>query len=142
MHLPVDDITALIPQKHPFVMVGSLLHVDDELIRSSFLISPDNVMVSNGHFTEGGLIENIAQTAALRAGHMALVNGTPVRNGYIGSVKDLEILALPKVNDELITEIRIDGQIGNMTILTGQVWSGTELIAKCDMRVLEEEESV
>ncbi|UEG52766.1 3-hydroxyacyl-ACP dehydratase [Mucilaginibacter daejeonensis] len=142
MQLPVDDITALIPQKHPFVMVGRLLHVDDELIRSSFVISPDNMMVSNGHFTEGGLIENIAQTAALRAGYVASVNGTPVKNGYIGSVKDLEILALPKVNDELITEIRVDSQIGNMTILTGQVWSGTELIAKCDMRVLEEEESV
>jgi predicted hotdog family 3-hydroxylacyl-ACP dehydratase len=138
MQLPVDDIAALIPQKHPFVMVSRLLHVDDVSIRSSFLIAPDNVLADHGVLQEGGLIENIAQTAALRAGYMAATQGIPVKNGFIGSIKDLQILELPAIGSQLLTEVKIDSQIGNMTILTGHVWVNEKLIARCDMRVLEE----
>jgi 3-hydroxymyristoyl/3-hydroxydecanoyl-(acyl carrier protein) dehydratase len=71
MQLPVNDITSLIPQKYPFVMVGKLLLVDETLTKSSFVIKSDNLFVKNGFFQEAGLMENIAQTAALRAGYIS-----------------------------------------------------------------------
>jgi predicted hotdog family 3-hydroxylacyl-ACP dehydratase len=137
MQLPVNDITPLIPQKHPFVMVGKLLLVDEALTRSSFIIKADNIFVKNGFFQEAGLMENIAQTAALRAGYLALTDNKPVENGYIGSIKDFEVLQLPQINDELLTEISIRDRIFNVTVLTGKIWLNTTLIASCEMKVFE-----
>jgi predicted hotdog family 3-hydroxylacyl-ACP dehydratase len=137
MQLPVNDITSLIPQKHPFVMVGKLLHVDEALTRSSFIIRTDNIFVKNGFFQEAGLMENIAQTAALRAGYLALTDNKPVENGYIGNVKDFEVLQLPQINDELLTEISIENRIFNVTVFVGKIWLNTTLIASCEMKVFE-----
>jgi len=139
MVFPIEDITVLIPQKAPFVMVGSLISVDEKTARSSFLIKPDNVFVKNNIFREAGLMENIAQTAALRAGHMAAAENKPVSVGYIGAVKDLEIFSLPKAGDEIETEIGIEEQVFNMTIVSGKIWLKEELIASCKLNVFTED---
>ena len=82
MSLPHQNILELIPQAPPFVMVDVLLYTDELSSRSRFIIKPDNVMVQNGCFTEGGLLENIAQTAAARAGYLAKQNHQPVAGGF------------------------------------------------------------
>src|SRR6185437_8272913 len=108
MLLPVDDIIQLIPQKPPFVMVSRLLYADAVITRSGFVINEDNVFVKDGIFQEAGLMENIAQTAALQAGYMAQAKNEPVETGYIGAIKDFEVFTLPVVGDEIATEITID----------------------------------
>jgi predicted hotdog family 3-hydroxylacyl-ACP dehydratase len=118
-------------------MVGKLLLVDETLTRSSFVIEPGNVFFKNGFFQEAGLMENIAQTAALRAGFLAHTDNKPVENGYIGSVKNFEVYQLPQINDELITEINIEDRIFNVTVLTGKVWLNDTLIASCEMKVFD-----
>ncbi len=135
MDLPIDDITALIPQKHPFVFVDKLLYADDGLTRSSFVIKHGTLFVKGDQFQEAGLMENIAQTAALQAGYTAAKLNEPVKKGYIGNVKNLEILKLPKVNEQIITEISIGEQIFNVTIITGKIMLGDEVIARCEMKV-------
>jgi predicted hotdog family 3-hydroxylacyl-ACP dehydratase len=135
MVLPVNDILSLIPQKPPFVMVDRLLYMDEYSTQSSFRVSKDNVFVKNNTFQEAGLLENIAQTAALRAGYMAKVERKRVAVGYIGAVKDLEIFELPKVNDELITEITVENKIFDVTIISGKVWHNDNLLAKCEMKL-------
>lgn len=133
------DVFSLIPQKPPFVMVGSLISVDEKTARSSFPINPDNVFVKNNIFTEAGLMENIAQTAALRAGYIAAAENKPVSLGYIGGVKDLEIFYLPKTGDTIETEITIEEQVFNMTIISGKVWLKEVLIASCKLNVFTED---
>jgi len=135
MALPLNDIIPLIPQKPPFVMVGRLLSVDELTTRSSFVINPDNVFVKAGIFQEAGLMENIAQTAALRAGYMARAENKPVETGYIGAIKDLEIFGLPNAGDEIITEINVENQVFNVTVITGKVWHNDVLLARCEMKV-------
>jgi predicted hotdog family 3-hydroxylacyl-ACP dehydratase len=139
MNLPVEDITDLIPQNPPFVMVGSLIAVDEKMARSSFTINPDNVFLKNNIFQEAGLMENIAQTAALRAGYMAAAENKPVSLGYIGAVKDMEIFSLPKAGDEIETEISIEEQVFNMAIISGKVWLNGTLIASCKLNVFTED---
>jgi len=135
MDLPVEDIRALIPQKAPFVMVGKLLYADETTTRSSFIITDDNVFVKDGVFQEAGLMENIAQTAALSAGYMAQRDSRPVETGYIGAVKDFEVFGLPKVGNELTTEISIQNQIFNVTVIDGKVWHNGNLLAQCEIKV-------
>ncbi len=131
----IENITDLIPQKPPFVMVDKLLNFSDENISTSFNIKDDNIFVENGVFREPGLIENIAQTAAARAGYIAKTENKPVLVGYIGAVNNLEIFSLPKIGDELITEITIENQIFDVTLIFGKISCNNELIAQCKMKI-------
>ena len=135
MKLPVENIIPLIPQKPPFVMVGKLIYMDEDITRSSFLINIDNIFVKNNLFQEAGLMENIAQTAALSAGYTANSENKPAVLGYIGAVTNFEIYDLPNVDDEIITEITVENRIFEITVLSGQVWHKNNLIAKCEMKL-------
>jgi 3-hydroxymyristoyl/3-hydroxydecanoyl-(acyl carrier protein) dehydratase len=130
-----EDILPLIPQRPPFVMISKLLYSDESITRTSFLVTEENIFVEKGLFREPGLMENIAQTAAARAGYIARSGNLPVQVGYIGAVKNLEIAGLPGTGDELITEIMIKDQVFDVTIITGKVWCRDSLIAQCEMKI-------
>jgi len=121
-------------------MVGRLLETDENTTLSSFVIHAENVFVKNGLFQEAGLMENIAQTAALRAGYLAKIENKPVAVGYIGAVSNFEVFSLPKVDDEILTEIASQNQIFDITVLSGKVWLGDQLIAQCEMKVFSKNE--
>jgi predicted hotdog family 3-hydroxylacyl-ACP dehydratase len=125
----------LIPQKAPFIMVDELLNADATTARCSFIIPEDNPLIIDGIFQEGGLLENIAQTAAAQAGYMAQTENKPVTAGFIGAVKDFEVFALPKTGDELLTEITVEDQVFDVTVITGKVWHGDMLLASCEMKI-------
>lgn len=129
------NILSFIPQQPPFVMVGELLYADETVSRTSFTVTADNVMVSNGFFTEGGLLENMAQTAAAGAGYAALSQNKQVEAGYIGAVKNLVIHRLPAVGDILETEVLFKEQVFNVTLVTAFVTCNGEVIASCEMKI-------
>ena len=132
---PEEDILSLIPQRPPFVMIGKLLYSGESITRSSLRVTEDNIFVENGRFREAGLMENIAQTAAARAGYIARMENLPVQVGYIGAVKNLVITGLPRTGDELITEITIKDQVFDVTIITGKVLCGERIVAQCEMKI-------
>src|SRR5580704_1734385 len=103
-----EHIHQLIPQRPPFVMVDRLLHANEHQAISSFRVRAENIFVVNGKLLEAGLVENIAQTAAARAGHFSDTQKKIPVIGYIGDIKNLEIAGLPKINDDLETEIIIE----------------------------------
>lgn len=129
------NIHSLIPQRPPFVMVDRLVFCDEKMARSSFLVTKENIFVSDGKFREPGLIENIAQTAAARAGYISFLENKTPAPGYIGDIKNLEIKALPKINDELETEISVENQIFEVTIIRGRVRCREKLLAECEMKI-------
>jgi len=116
-------------------MVDQLLYCDQDGTGTKFHIKEDNVLVVNGEFTEAGLMENIAQTAAARAGYLAMKDNKPVLPGYIGAVKNFEIFGLPKVSDDLVTEIKIENQVFDVTLISGIVICNDTIIAKCEMNI-------
>ena len=130
-----ENILSLIPQQPPFVMIDTLLFSDEKLTRCSFSVQTDNIFTIDSVFTEAGLLENMAQTAAARAGYVARLENKPVQVGYIGAVKNLEIFELPETNSELITEIRIEEELFNISIITGKVWCKEKLLAQCEMNI-------
>ncbi|CAN5570855.1 hypothetical protein BH11BAC3_BH11BAC3_27370 [soil metagenome] len=129
------DILTLVPQRVPFVMVGALTHYDELITRTNFTILPDNIFVENGKFTEPGLVENIAQTAAARAGYIAHSANEPVMVGYIGAIKNLQIFNLPNINDELTTEVTVVNQIFDVTVVNGKIWCNDLMMAQCEMKI-------
>jgi predicted hotdog family 3-hydroxylacyl-ACP dehydratase len=130
-----ENILSLIPQRPPFVMVDKLLKSDEDSTQTFFMVTEENVLVVNGEFTEAGLMENIAQTAAARAGYIASMEDKPVIVGYIGAVKNLEIFDLPKINDELTTEVKIENRIFDITAISGMVRCNGTIVAQCEMNI-------
>lgn len=130
-----EKIIKLIPQRPPIVMIDELTYSDEKCSLSSFLIKEKNIFVVAGKFREAGLVENIAQTAAARAGYNAQQENKPVQVGYIGAVKNLEIFALPQVNDTIETEVAIQNQVFDVTIIIGKVTGNGKLLAQCEMKI-------
>ena len=133
--VPEEDILSLIPQRPPFIMIDKLLYSNETITRTSFVVKEENIFVETGEFCEAGLMENIAQTAAARAGYIARLENKPVSAGYIGAVKNLEIKVLPKINDELITEIKIENQVFEFMLISGRVSCMGKLVATCEMKI-------
>jgi 3-hydroxymyristoyl/3-hydroxydecanoyl-(acyl carrier protein) dehydratase len=133
--ISVDNIQSLIPQRPPFVMIDKLVSFSETETSTAFTIKADNIFVENGIFKEPGLVENIAQTAAARAGYVSKTENKPVLVGYIGAVNNLKIFSLPKTGDELITEIIIENQIFDVTLISGKITYNDEIIAECKMKI-------
>ena len=130
-----ENILSLIPQRPPFVMIDDLIYSDDRLTRTGLQVREDNIFVRNQQLREPGLVENIAQTAAARMGHISAMENKPVPVGYIGSVKNLEIFALPKLGDLLETEITIENQVFDVTVISGKIRCNDTLLVQCEMKI-------
>jgi 3-hydroxyacyl-[acyl-carrier-protein] dehydratase len=128
-------ITGYIPQRPPMVMIGKLLRVEEKKIISSFILKEDNIFCENGFFREPGLIENIAQTAAAGTGFKYKSSEKEPPQGFIGGIKNLVILSLPSVHDEIVTEVTIDHKIMNATVITGKTYCHGTMIASCEMKI-------
>ena len=135
MQTPTDKIISLIPQRPPFVMVDKIVASGDCFTTSSFLVTAENIFVENGSLKEPGLVENIAQTAAARAGYMALAEDKPVKLGYIGAIRNLQVNGLPKINDEIITEITVEKQIFDVSVISGKITCNETILAQCEMKI-------
>ena len=135
MIITQDNITAIIPQRHPFVMIDQLVSCDEIFSNTTFLIKADNVLVDDGEFCEAVITENIAQTAAAGFGYIMLQNKKPIAAGYIAAIKNLEIFALPKVGEIVETNVAVTNQIFDVTIISGSVRCNGTLLASCEMKI-------
>jgi len=134
---PVTDIKNLVPQKEPFIMVDTLRsHSESEAI-SSFTIQKDNVFFDDTSLIEAGVIENMAQTVALHTGYEYFLKGRVAPTGYIGAIKNIEILKLPLLNDTISTEVRIIQEFMGVTLVEIKVLNEqNEKIASCQMKTV------
>lgn len=130
-----EDIQSLIPQKPPFVMIDQLIGFDGKCTRTTFQVRKDNIFVVHGELREPGLVENIAQTAAAGAGYISQKESKPVLVGFIGAVKDLQVFDLPKTGDILETEISIENQVFDATLISGKIKCDGVILAQCEMKI-------
>ncbi|MEO5682585.1 MAG: 3-hydroxyacyl-ACP dehydratase [Chitinophagaceae bacterium] len=130
-----ENIESLIPQRYPFVMIDELSYSDGNHTRTRLQVRADNIFVENGLLTAPGLLENIAQTAAARAGYEAKKDKSPVRVGYIGAVKNFEVLDLPSVDDIIETSIVIGNQVFDVSVIKGSISCNNRVIATCEMKI-------
>lgn len=136
---PITDILQYIPQRPPIVMVSELISATATEGFTRLCIKETNIFCDNGRLQEPGLIENIAQSAAAMSGYNAVMNNESVKKGFIGSVNDLKIHALPAVGDCIDTHISIENLVMNVQIIKGTVKLNDDIIAECNMKIFLEE---
>ena len=132
------DITDILPQRNPMIMISQLESCDEEFATSNFSIKDDNILVNEGCLSTSGILENIAQTCAARIGYLCkYVYFKPICIGYIGAVKKLEVIENPKVGESIFTEIKILNSAFNIDQIEAKVWSKdkTRILAEGEMKI-------
>lgn len=130
-----EKLIELLPQRPPMVLVHELVSCDAAQTTSRFRVTPECVLCADGFMTEAGLLENIAQTAAAGSGYAYQQRGQPTPVGYIAAIKDLTIWQLPAAETELTTQICVENQVMEFSIVRGQVRAGEVIFADCEMRI-------
>ncbi|WBV59014.1 hypothetical protein PFY12_08035 [Chryseobacterium camelliae] len=137
--LPTSDqnfVESLIPQRFPFVMVNSIAEYSENHLISGFQIKEENIFVQDGIFQASGLVEHQAQSVALHTGYKFYLLGKEAPTGYIGAIKSFETSALPKIGDQLKSEVTILNEMMGVTLVDIVTKLNDEIIAKSQMKTV------
>ena len=135
---PFSDIPIgeLLPQQPPFRFVDSLEEYTDAFARIRF--TPEegkNLLMEDGCLCAAGLMEHMAQCSAVQQGYYSkFVLHLPVKIGYIGQFRKLNIVRLPKAGETLETTVYLRESVYNITMVDTEVRIGDELIATAALK--------
>lgn len=129
-------VQSLIPQRAPFVMVDTLFECTQTSLVSGFLIPAHAVFCQEGFFNESGLIEHMAQSVALHTGYQFYLKNQKPPTGYIGSLKNIQINSLPKVNDFIKTTVTILQEFAGITLVEVVTQLNQVVIAQGQMKTV------
>ncbi|WP_411766906.1 hypothetical protein [Winogradskyella sp. A3E31] len=129
-----DLIKKLIPHREPMIMVDGLHHYSEKEAIASLTVREDNLFIADGMFSESGLIEHMAQTAALHAGYKFYTKNESAREGFIASIKKFELKEhLPKLNNTIESEVNILYEAAGMTSMRIIAQINNRIIAIAEM---------
>lgn len=137
--LPTSDqnfVENLIPQKFPFVMVNSISEYSEEHLVSGFTVKEENIFVHEGVFQASGLIEHQAQSVALHTGYKFYLLGKEAPTGYIGAIKTFQAETLPKIGDQLVSEVKIINEMMGVTLVQISTRVNNQVIATSEMKTV------
>ena len=134
--LEKEAVGNLLPQKFPFVMVDRLFSYSENSWTAGLKIQNDNIFLEENTFLEAGLIERMAQSVALHTGYQFFLKNEMAPTGYIGSIKDIVIKKLPKINDTIQSTITILQEFGGITLVDIVTFLNNEAIASGQMKTV------
>jgi len=130
------DIHELLPQQEPFVMIDRLLHFDERLTTTELTVRPTNLFFEGGRLLAPALIENVAQTCAARIGYInKYILHRDIAIGYIGSVRNLDILRTPLEGETITTTIEIQEEVMQLVLATAVIRVADEVICQGEIKI-------
>lgn len=138
-HMPKTEavnVRDLLPQQPPFVMVDCLLGFDNDTTTCGYTVPEDGIFTNDGCLSAEGLVENIAQTCAARQGfYNKYVLKRGVQLGFIGAIRNLCVLARPRVGQFLKTTIRVEENVMGMTLASAIVECEGQTMATTEIKI-------
>ena len=117
-------------------MIDTLVHFDRTLTVTETTVKADNIFVDNGRFSASGLMENIAQTCAARIGYVnKYIMKKGIQLGFIGAVRNFEIVELPKVGDTITTHVEVKEEVFGMTLAEAYIECQGKTIVTTEMKI-------
>lgn len=134
--LEKEAVENLLPQKFPFVMVDKMYSFTENSLVSGLKIKEDNIFSDHTFFLEAGLIEHMAQSVALHTGYDFFLKNEKAPTGYIGSIKEIQIKKLPKINDTIQSTVTIIQEFAGITLVDIVTTLNNEEIANGQMKTV------
>ncbi|WP_228852831.1 hypothetical protein [Aegicerativicinus sediminis] len=132
---PIEDlekIKLLIPHREPMILISSILSASENEVVSSLLIKENSVFLDKDLFSEAGIIENMAQTAACLEG-LKKNSVTSPTIGYLVSVNNLKIISLPKTKYTINTMAERTFSFNGLSKFKIDVMHNGQLIAQSEL---------
>jgi 3-hydroxyacyl-[acyl-carrier-protein] dehydratase len=137
MLISKENITSIIPQRAPFVMIDSLITANETGFNTEFKIHSDNLFLENGILSESSLIENIAQTCAAGFGYLnSLIEGGEPKLGFIGAVTHVQVIDSAKLDDVIETTVQILSTFDTIHLVEGTAKSNGNTLLSCQMKIV------
>jgi len=133
--LETINVLDLLPQRPPFIMIDRLVFSDEVVTTTKFLVRSDNIFMEGDVLNACALVENIAQTCAARMGYINYVNHEKVRIGFIGSIRNLNILRPVRLGELLTTSIEVKEEVMQLTLVEASVRVGDETVVTAEMKI-------
>jgi len=130
------DVHTVLPQQEPFVMVGCLTHFEMTTSTTETKILESNIFVDGDRFSAAGMMENIAQTCAARIGfYNKYILKKGVQVGFIGAVRNYEIVELPTVGSTIYTTVDILEEVFGMTLANAKIVCDDRVMATAEIKL-------
>ena len=136
-----QSITQYIPQRPPMVMIHNLLEATEDGAVTQFTIQPDNIFLHDKKLAEPGMVENIAQTAAVQVGFICVQKKISVPIGYIAAIRDLKVFDFPLENSTITTSVVVKNQVLDITLVEGVIRQNDQVLCQCEMRIFAKVQS-
>ena len=134
------DISEILPQRRPFVMVSRLVSFSWQDTVTEFDVTDGNTFMDCGVLEPEGLIENVAQSCALRIGFInKYIRHKTVDIGYVCAVKSFKVLRPVRSGESLVTKISVASEFGSVLMVDASVKSGDEEVASGSMTIALDE---
>ena len=129
-------VISLIPQRSPMVMISRITAYSKGKVQSEFDIEAENIFVNQNLFSESGVLENIAQTAAGMVGLEARELGEEVPLGVIGGINKVKVTGFATVSQTITTQVEILQEVFNITLIRGKCFILDKLLMECEMKIV------
>ncbi|MEA5005746.1 MAG: hydroxymyristoyl-ACP dehydratase [Rikenellaceae bacterium] len=134
-----EELCEYIPQRAPFVMVDSYYGKRELSSYTGLTIKEENILNEGNFFSESGIIEHMAQSAAVSAGVDFKSRGESVPKGFIGAVSRLKINELPSVGKELNTTITEIQMFQGISLVSAKVVCEGAIVAEGELKIFLQE---
>ncbi|MBR2237881.1 MAG: pseudouridylate synthase [Prevotella sp.] len=136
MNFEQIDVTTLLPQQPPFVLIDHLLQYEEKTTTTSLQVREENMFVEDGQLNPCAYVENIAQTCAARLGYInKYIYHRDVCIGFIGAVRNLVVLRSAHVGEKLTTTITVREEVMQLTLVDAIVQVGEETVCTAEMKI-------
>lgn len=130
------DVLSLLPQRPPFVMIDKLVHFDEVVTTTTLQVRSDNLFIEGAMLNACALVENIAQTCAVRMGYInSYIYKEKVKLGFIGSIRNLQVLRPVRLGETLTTTIEVKEEVMRLTLVDATVRVGDETVVTAEMKI-------
>jgi putative 3-hydroxymyristoyl/3-hydroxydecanoyl-(acyl carrier protein) dehydratase len=134
-----QTILQLIPQRPPIVEVDEFYGIEGACAVCGLTVRQDNLLADGDHLSEAGLLEHMAQSAAARAGYLAVSCGEKVRPGYIGAVNNASLMYLPRIGEHITTTVEVLETVMDIALIAVSSRVDNKLIGECRMKIFTEQ---
>lgn len=137
----IINIHNFLPHREPMLMADYILELTKEKVVTSFEIKEDNIFVHDGEFVEAGLIENLAQTCSSILGQSFFENPDADTKviGFITNIKKIELFALPKTGDKIISKASLISQYENICNIFCETFNNEQLLIRAEINLFIQE---
>ncbi len=136
--IKILPINRYLPQQRPFILVDKICDGSEKKCVTQFTVSGDCVTVVDGELSEGGLLENLAQTCAAHIGFVEIHirKSNKIKIGLVAAVKQCEIHRKVCVGEMLTTEAEENLVFDNMSSYNVVAKVDDEVIVKGELQVV------